>query len=145
MIMNGKRIGRALDIGVTDDLRRMTGVYVDCGLKGNRFVPSDDVNVLGDVAIVVDSEGKRSRVDGSNRIIRAVSTDGRRVGAILGLLIDEEEKCVEALELSRGYLDDLIGGRHYVRQYTVGADGDEVIIQSMNDRLKAHPEGGSSL
>lgn len=143
VILDGKRLGRTLDIGVTQDLKNMTGVYVDCGIRGNRFVPSDQIRLVGDVAIFVDSKGRRSRCNGMGQPRRALSTDGRRLGAVCGVLIDEEMQTIEALELSRGYIDDLIGGRQYVRHYTVSQGGDDVVIYS--NPLSAEPaEGGNT-
>lgn len=142
VILDGKRLGRALDIGITKDLKNMTGIYVDCGIRGSRFVPSDQVRLVGDVAIFVDSRGKRSRCNGTSQVRRALSTDGRRLGAVCGVLIDEEMQTIEALELSRGYIDDLIGGRQYVRHYTVSKGGEDVVIYSTPPTPE--PEGGNT-
>lgn len=132
VIMDGRQIGRALDIGMDQTFKEVTGLYIDCGFRGSRFVPAKEIELIGDVVIFVRSLGKRSRVDGANQMRRALSSDGMRIGAICGALIGSDMN-IEALELSRGYIDDLIGGRQFVRQYTAGQNGREVVINEGND------------
>ena len=61
-------------------------------------------------------------------LYRAISTDGRRIGAITGAEIDEISFLVTALELARGLWDDLISGRDRVTGYSVSPDALEVIV-----------------
>mgnify|MGYP004533708327 CR=1 FL=1 len=61
-------------------------------------------------------------------LYRAISTDGRRIGAITGAEIDEISFLVTALELARGLWDDLISGRDRVTDYSVSPDALEVIV-----------------
>lgn len=129
VILEGKRIGRAIDVALCEDLRKMTGVYINCGLRGSRFIPAGQVKLLGEVAILLSGAGKRSGADRGVKLLRrAFSIDGRPLGAITSALLDEQTGQVRALELSKGYLDDLIYGRQWVRQYTVNRESGEVLL-----------------
>ena len=55
VICEGRKLGRVVQAQVSGELTRMTGLFVDAGLKGTRFIPAEDVNVLGDVAVTTIS------------------------------------------------------------------------------------------
>jgi len=128
VIHRGKRIGRAVSVELTNDLTRMRGLYVDCGLRGSRFIPEHMIGVLGEVAIIAEGLGQRANRKNPPLPRRALSTDGRLLGAVSGAMIDESTRNVEALLLSRGYIDDLLGGRQWVRRFTVNRDSGDVIF-----------------
>ena len=132
VICGGKRSGRVAQVCLSEDLRRMDGLWIDAGLSGTRFVPAEHICRLGDAAVLTDFPGRRMRCGQQPLFLRAVSADGMRLGAVSGAEIDEITFCVEALELSRGYLNDLLEGRVRVRSFTVSPQGGAVII---------HPSG----
>ena len=101
---------------------------MDCGLPGTRYIPSDLLVMIGSVAVMTDGRGQRRRMRSKKLFCRAISTDGRRIGAITGAEIDEISFLVTALELTRGFWDDLISGRDRVTDYSVSPDGLEVIV-----------------
>lgn len=133
VIAGGSRLGSVAQVQLSDSLDRMTGLWVDCGLKGTRYLKEDEVLVLGEVAVIVGGTGKRAKVNGEAMLKRALSTDGQRVGAILDAVIDEQTRKVEALELSRGYLDDLVEGRERVSSFTVQPGTGDVVLQAGNE------------
>ena len=47
VVCAGKRVGRVAQAALSDDLRRMDGHWVDAGLGGARFVPAEEIEVLG--------------------------------------------------------------------------------------------------
>ena len=59
VVCAGKRVGRVAQAALSDDLKRMDGLWVDAGLGGARFVPAEEIEVLGDVSVTVDAPGKR--------------------------------------------------------------------------------------
>ena len=59
VICGGRKLGRVVQAQVSEELTRMTGLFVDAGIKGTRFIPASDVSVLGDVAVLERSEGRR--------------------------------------------------------------------------------------
>ncbi len=138
VILEGKRIGRVLQAELSEDLTVLTGLWADCGLKGTRYVHNEQIQLLGDVAVIVTDKGKRRRLSEDALFRRAVASDGRRLGAILDALIDEQTRKVEALLLSEGFLSDLMRGRRPVRQYTVQPGTGNVVLKSRTDE-----EGGA--
>ena len=129
VICEGRRIGRAASVELSGDLTQMRGVVVDCGLRGSRFIAAGTGLILGDVSIIARQIDRRAPVQMPLRR-RALSTDGALRGAIIGALIDDESGKVGALLLSLGYVDDLLGGRRWIRQYTVSKENGDVIFST---------------
>ena len=128
VICGSHRIGRLLRAELTADLRQLSGIWVGAGLMGTRFIPAERLEMLGRVAVMADDRGRRGSMRSRPLLKRAVSTDGRRLGAITGAEIDELSFGVIALELSAGLWDDLARHRRRVTRYTVNPDNGEVII-----------------
>ena len=130
VVLGGRRVGRVILGELSEDLTRLDGVWISAGLKGARYIPSESLEMLGRVAVVTDGIGQRRRMTAKPLLIRAVSTDGRRLGAITGAEIDEISFAVNALELSAGVWDDLAHGRRRVTRYTVNRESGEVVIDT---------------
>lgn len=128
VICEKQKIGTVIGADLSDDLRQLEGVWMDCGLPGTRYIPSDLLVMIGSVAVMTDAHGQRRRMHSKKLLYRAISTDGRRIGAITGAEIDEISFLVTALELARGLWDDLISGRDRVTDYSVSPDALEVIV-----------------
>lgn len=79
--------GAGASVGGTDS---HDGLFVDAGIKGTRFIPSSDVSVLGDVAVLVRSEGRRGARAQCGYPRRALTPDGKHLGAICGAGVNEE-------------------------------------------------------
>lgn len=132
---------------ISDDLKQLSGIWVDSGIRGTRYIPSEDLEMLGSIAIITDSCGRRKRLTSTPMFHRAVSTDGRRLGAITGAEINVVSFCVEALELSCGILDDFLTGRRRILSFTVNRDTGEVVIDPAGQRSegedheKRHDQG----
>ena len=139
VVCGSHRIGRLLRAELTADLRQLSGIWVGAGLMGTRFIPAERLEMLGRVAVMADDRGRRGSMRSSPLLKRAVSTDGRRLGAITGAEIDELSFGVIALELSAGLWDDLARHRQRVTRYTVNPDNGEVII----DPVEATREEGA--
>ena len=139
VVCGSHRIGRLLRAELTADLRQLSGIWVGAGLMGTRFIPAERLEMLGRVAVMADDRGRRGSMRSRPLLKRAVSTDGRRLGAITGAEIDERSFGVIALELSAGLWDDLARHRQRVTRYTVNPDNGEVII----DPVEATREEGA--
>ncbi len=129
VICEGKKLGRVSYVLADDQLDAVRGLFLNCGLAGSRFLGRSELDLIGDVAILSHSPGKRMQPGRPPLLRRALSPGGDRIGAITDVLLSESTLCIEALELSRGYLDDLTGGRARVRQFTVQKNGD-IIVES---------------
>ena len=133
VVMGGRRIGRVILGELSDDLTRLDGVWISAGLKGSRYIPSESLEMLGRVAVMADGAGKRRHMTTRPLLMRAVSTDGRRLGAVTGAEIDEITFAVTALELSAGVWDDLARKRQRITRYTVNRESGEVVIDVANN------------
>ncbi len=135
VIRSGEKLGRVALILPDDDLRALCGVYISCGMAGTRFISRAQLDMIGEVSILVHDAGKRLSPDSRPLFRRALSADGRRIGAITDALIDEETLCIEALELSCGYIDDLLHGRTRIRQFMVQKNGDVIVAEREGGNL----------
>ena len=129
VVCGSRRVGRLLRAELTEDLRQLEGVWISAGARGTRYIPAEALEMLGQVAVIAEDSGSRRRMRPKPLLMRAVSTDGRRMGAITGAEIDEVSFAVTALELSAGLWDDLLWGRRRVTRYTVNRDNGEVIVE----------------
>ena len=128
VILESHELGRVSAVEPDEALRALRGIYFSCGLAGTRFVDRSELDVIGDVAVLVHGTGKRSQPPAPPLPRRALSPDGDRLGAVTDAMIDEETMTIPQLELSGGYFDDLTRGRARVGAFSVTKDGD-VIIQ----------------
>ena len=130
VVCGGRRIGRLLQAELSEDLTRLRGIWVDAGLRGMRFIPSERLEMLGQNAVITEDAGQRGRMRARSLFRRAVSTDGERLGAVTGAEIDELTFAVTALELCEGVWDDPIGARRRILRFTVNPAG-EVIVDDL--------------
>ena len=132
VICSRRRIGRLAQADLSDDLRRLEGIWVDSGLAGTRYIPAEHLNMLGERAVLAEERGHRRKCTGRPIFYRAVSTNGQRLGAIVGAEVDEISFLVCALELTMGFWDDLTLGRRRVEAYQVHRD-QVVVLDSTQD------------
>jgi len=142
VVCGHRRIGRLLRAELTEDLKQLSGIWVSAGIRGTRYIPAESLQWLGQVAVMVDDAGRRGHMPTGTLLKRAVSTDGRRVGAITGAEIDEVSFAVTALELSAGLWDDLLYRRQRIWGFTVNRDNGEVVVLPAEDEREegAHEE-----
>lgn len=135
------KVGRVLQVDLSADLCQLDGVWITTGFHGTRFISRDRLELLGEAVIMSDSSGTRRHLRPSGLFLRAISTDGSRIGAITGAEIDEVSFSVVALELSLGAWDDLLNHRRRVTRYTVNRETGEVIVElPQNEWEEAHYE-----
>ena len=142
VVCGGYRLGRVLQADLADDLKRLEGLWVSRGLRGTRYIPSESLEMLGKVAVMADSAGTRRRSVANPLFRRAVSTDGRRLGAITGSEIDELSFQVISLELSAGLWDDLLRKRSRVTRFDVNRESGVVIIDCAGEEMEAEADEG---
>ena len=134
VVWGDRRIGRVAQVRLSDDLIRMEGLWVDTGLRGARYICAEHISMLGSVAVLADSPGVRRRIARRSLFRRAVSTDGRRLGAIVDAMVNEITFSVDALVLTRGFWDDLSHGRCLVTRFYADASTDSVVIDEEDIR-----------
>lgn len=132
VICHRRKIGRLVQADFSSDLRRLEGIWLDCGLRGTRYIPTEQLSMIGERAIIADERGRRRKCTAGSLLHRAVATDGERLGAIVGAEVDEISFLVCALELTRGFWDDLYLGRTRVETYCV-QNGEVIVMASTQD------------
>lgn len=141
VVVNNRRVGRVVQPELSPELTELTGLWVDEGILGTRFIPSESLAMLGKVAVMADERGKRKKCKSAALFRRAVGTDGSRLGAITGAEIDELSFRVEALELSFGLWEDLLIGRRRIRQFTLNRETGDVLIDiAESEKEETHHE-----
>jgi uncharacterized protein YrrD len=128
VVIEARPVGRVVQILLSDDLRRVEGIWIDAGFKGVRFIDAERISVIGSRAIIADDTGERVRLKPNPLFLRAVSTAGRRLGAVVGAEIDEVSLTVTSLILSLGYLEDLTRGEVRIGDYAYDAENRRVVI-----------------
>ena len=86
----------------------------------------EEIEVLGGVSVTVDAPGRREKPRRKPLFRRAVTTDGARLGAVVGARVDAATFQVTSLTVSTGYWDDLLSGRLDVRHFAVTERGEVV-------------------
>jgi len=132
VLAGGRRIGRVARAGLSPDLLRLSGIWVERGLRGTLFIPAEEISVLGEVSVQADGGGRRRGLGVAPHLIRAVSTDGTRIGAVTDFLIDEVSLAVVAVEVTPGFPEELIRGRYVARSFRPDPAGRRVIIGEEN-------------
>ena len=64
---------------------------------------------------------------------RALNAAGEMVGAITGAYVDEETLAIAAVELTRGFWEDLKSGRQLVRHFEVHVPDADVVLMEEGD------------
>ncbi len=140
VIVNRQKIGRLVQAELSGDLEQLKGVWVDCGLRGTRYISSERLKLIGEMAVIADDRGKRRRCGNAFPCYRAISACGQRLGAIVGAQIDELSFMVTSLELTRGFWDDLLTGRECVTKYAMNDCLTEVIVLDAADQCEKEDE-----
>ncbi|MBQ6960386.1 MAG: hypothetical protein IJP78_05340 [Clostridia bacterium] len=119
VILNGKSIGSVMRGVLTEDGRTLRGIVVRGGLRGAKWVPREQIALVGKISVIASGKAGRVPRDADYRLFRVSDGDGMRLGIVTDALLHEETLRVAALEISCGPLDDLIDGRWYATAYHV--------------------------
>lgn len=142
VVCGKRRIGRVVQAELDGDLRTLAGLWVSAGARGTRFIPAEHIQLLGSAAVLADDPGRRGRLRAEPMLLRAISTDGRRLGAITGAELDPLTLGVAALELSEGVWEDLRRPRRRVLRYKVDPRTRDVVIDPEQDREEVDDHEG---
>ena len=103
VICDTKCIGRVLQGCVSDSFTVLDGVWIDGAFRGVRFISAEHICVLGKDSVITDDKGERLRMKPRSMLIRAVSTEGVRLGAITDAAVDARSFAVKKLELTKSW------------------------------------------
>lgn len=110
LIVDGQLLGRIVDISLSDDLKRLDGVWTDSGFGRLRFIDASRICVLGRRSVIADSKGVHLRIKPKTLFIRAVTVSGKRLGAVIDAEIDPSSLNVDRLLISKGLWDSITSG-----------------------------------
>ena len=135
VIVGGRRMGRVCGVKLDARLLEMEGLWVDTGMRGSRYVGREEIELVGDVSVMARDRGRREKKAGKAPMMRAVSPEGERLGCVTDAFLDEESLRVVAVELSRGFWDDMTQGRRRETVYQARESGD-VVVGGRGDDLE---------
>lgn len=152
---SGEKVGRAADLLVNDGGDHVIGIVIGGGvLASERVLPFEDVQTLGRDAIVARSQqrvvdarewhGRHIKASRSSGLKdrRVVTRDGREIGTITDVYVDELTGEVQAYDVADRTFAGLISRRrllHRSGEVTVGPDA-VLISPEAAARLEAAEE-----
>jgi len=138
VILNGKSSGSVLRGVLNPDGRSLRGVVIRGGLRGMRWLPREQINLVGKLSVIASGKSIRVPKDAEYRLFRVTDPEGARLGIVTDALFNEETLRVAALEISSGPVDDLTVGRWYATAYHVVPRGDvgHVTVTRVREEVK---------
>lgn len=119
VVVEGKQIGTVARGVVNEDGTALRGLVVREGLRSSRFLPAEDIRMLGRLSVIGVKRPGRMPRDAAYRLFRVTDANGARVGLVTDVMLDEGSLRVTALEISSGPVDDLIDGRWFATSFHV--------------------------
>lgn len=145
-----RRVGRVQDLLVTPDGRRIGGLVVDAGgwLRPRRVLDYRAVRSLGPTYVFAAWEAYLEAEQGhcSSRSLKGkpvLTSIGDEAGTMDDLYFDSATGHVTALQLSHGFVDDLLDGKRVVQGPGSLLLGDEAILMAPDGW--GDPPGGALL
>ena len=123
VIVNGKAAGSVMRGVLAPDGRSLRGIVIRGGLRGARWLPREQISLVGRMSVIAEGKPRRIPRDAAYRLFRVSDPEGARLGVVTDALLNEETLRVAALEISGGPVDDLIDGRWYATAYHVQPNG----------------------
>ena len=119
IIIDGKNSGSVLRGVLSEDGKCLRGIIMRGGLKGARWLPREQIALVGQFSVIANGKTRRLPRDSDFRLFRVSDAEGTRLGIVTDALLHEETMRVAALEISAGPLDDLFDGRWFATSYSV--------------------------
>ena len=129
-------IGRVLQGCVSDSFTVLDGVWIDGAFRGVRFISAEHICVLGKDSVITDDKGERLRMKPRSMLIRAVSTEGVRLGAITDAAVDARSFAVKKLELTKSWPERLAGRIVYTTSFKHDPASSRIIILPENQETE---------
>lgn len=145
-----RRVGRVQDALVAPDGRRICGLVVDGGgwFRPRRALDYRAVQAVGPTCVLAAREAYLAAVDDrccSRRLVGkpVLTSAGDEVGTMDDIHFDATSGDVTALQVSHGFVDDLLDGKQVLQAPGSLLLGDEAILMAPDDW--GDPPGGALL
>ena len=122
-MIDGRSAGCVMRGVLTEDGHALRGIVMRGGLRGARWLPRDQIQLVGKVSVIAHGKPRRIPKGTDFRLFRVTDPHGDRLGIVTDALLHEETLRVAALEISAGPLDDLTSGRWYATAFAVQPGG----------------------
>lgn len=120
VVWQGSVVGQ-VDRGVMDgQAKRLMGLIVRHGLGAAKWVPSQDISLIGQRCVVAVTRPVRLPQQLPPATSRVYLPNGSLLGQVTDALLCRETQRVEALEISESLLGCLLGQRRYAAVYQIG-------------------------
>lgn len=136
VISGTKCIGRVVQASMSDSLCALDGIWIDRAFFGLRFISAEHICIIGRNSVIVDHKGDRLRMKPSPIMIRAVTTEGVRLGAITDAAIDEQTFTTSMLALTKSWPERLVGRMAYVTAFKYDPSANRVIVLPAYDETE---------
>lgn len=140
VILDGRSSGNVIRGVLERDGRALRGVVIRSGLAGARWLPREQIELLGQFSLIANGPPEKVPKDAVYRLFRVTDPDGERIGIVTDALLNEKTLRVTALEISCGPIDDLINGRWYATSFHVrpaGETGHVTLVRAREEAEKA--------
>lgn len=118
-VLGGRDVGRVERCLLAQDGHRLTGLLLRRGLSPARFVPAENVALVGDVSVILRSAPLRTRREADFPLSTVKDSTGLTLGYVTDLWIRPDSLNVTAIEITLGPIDEWRHGRRRVDTWTV--------------------------
>jgi len=139
VIFEGKSIGRVIQGIPCPTVNALDGIWIDKSFMGMRFISAEHICVIGKHAITTDHPGERLRMKPSQLFIRAIGTDGMRLGAVTDANIHEQSLAITHLELTCGWFEGLFGEKKLITEYRYDLRTSRIIVSADEPEMEVEP------
>lgn len=117
--LNGRMVGRVEQAVLTPDGRSLWGLVLRHGLGGARWAEAGSIDVLGQVAVVLQEKPTRPPRHADFLLTSVKDSTGLNLGRVTDVYINPDTMQVTALEISLGLVEELRLGRMLARRFVV--------------------------
>ena len=119
VVCAGQLTARVEQTVLTQDGRRLRGLVVRRGFGGARWLPVEDVQVMGQVTVIAARKPGKLPRDADFALGSVRDTAGLELGRVTDVFITGDHGHVAAIEITLGPLEEMTCGRMLAREFAV--------------------------
>lgn len=125
VVLDGQIVSRVEQAVLTRDGRRLRGLMVRRGIGAARWVPDDQIMMLGEVSVIIRARPVRLPEGADFGLTTVKDTGGLHLGRVTDVWLDPVSRETGALEISLGMLETMTGGHVTADHFAVSPSPDE--------------------